>query len=60
LCCKCKIKPVSIDGVKEIKVSLQNKNATAKYDPEMVNPTQLKNTINKIGYKAGDIEETNE
>ena len=44
----------SIDGVKEVKVSLQDKNATVKYDPKKVTIEQLKITINKIGYKAGD------
>lgn len=50
----------SIDGVQEVKVSLQDKNATVKYDPEKVTQEQLKNTINKIGYKAGDIKELKE
>lgn len=50
----------SIDGVKEVKVSLQDKNATVKYDPKKVTIEQLKNTINKIGYKAGDTEELKE
>jgi copper chaperone CopZ len=51
---------LSIDGVMEVKVSLQDKNATIKYDPKKVTPEQLKNTINKIGYKAGDIKELKE
>ena len=50
----------SIDGVQEVKASLQDKNATVKYDPEKVTQEQLKNTINKIGYKAGDIKELKE
>lgn len=50
----------SIDGVQEVKVSLQDKNATVKYDPEKVTQEQLKNTINKIGYKAADIKELKE
>lgn len=47
----------SIDGVKEVNVSLQDKNATVKHDPKKVTPEQLKNNINKMGYKAGDIQE---
>ncbi|MBX6361779.1 MAG: heavy-metal-associated domain-containing protein [Acidobacterium ailaaui] len=50
----------SIDGVVEVKVSLQDKNATVKYDPKKVTTEQLKNTINKIGYKAGDIKNLKE
>lgn len=50
----------SIDGVKEVKVSLQDKNATVKYDPKKVALEQLQKAINKIGYKAGDIKELKE
>lgn len=50
----------SIDGVIEANVSLQDKNATIKYDPEKVTSEQLKKAINKIGYKAGDIKELKE
>ncbi len=50
----------SINGVKEVKVSLQDKNAMVKYDPKKVTIEQLKTTINKIGYKAGDTEELKE
>ena len=46
-----------IDGVKETKVSLEDKNARIIYDPEKVSPEQLKNAISEIGYKAGDIKE---
>lgn len=50
----------SVDGVKEVKVSLQDKNAMIKYDPKKVTIEQLKNTINKIGFKAGETEELKE
>lgn len=50
----------SIDGVMVVNVRLQDKNATVKYDPKKVTIEQLKNAINKIGYKAGDIKELKE
>jgi copper ion binding protein len=50
----------SIDGVIKVNVSLQDKNATIKYDPEKVTSEQMKKAINKIGYKAGDIKELKE
>lgn len=50
----------SIDGVIKVNASLQDKNATIKYDPEKVTSEQMKKAINKIGYKAGDIKELKE
>lgn len=50
----------SIEGVKEVQVSLQNKKATVKYDAKKVTIEQLKNTIKKKGYKVGDTEELKE
>lgn len=49
-----------IDGVKDVKVSLQDKNAIVTYDPKKVTTEQLKNSINKLGYKAGDIQKLEE
>lgn len=46
-----------IDGVKDVKVSLQDKNAIVTYDPKKVSTDQLKNSINKLGYKPGEIQE---
>lgn len=50
----------SIDGVQEVKVSLQDKNATVKFDPTKVKPLQLQEAINKLGYKAGKPQELKE
>lgn len=50
----------SIDGVKEVNVSLEDKNSMIKYDPKKVTTEHLKNIINKLGYKAGDTEELKE
>ena len=55
-----KKKLTSIEGVMEAHVSLQDKNATIKYDPEKVTAEQLKKAINKIGYKAGNVKELKE
>ena len=42
-----------MDGIKEVNVSLKDKNATVKFDPKKVTPEQLQEAINKLGYKAG-------
>ncbi len=48
------------DGVKEVNVSLKDKNATVKFDPKKITPEQLQEAINKLGYKAGKAQEFNE
>jgi len=50
----------NIDGVVEVHVSLKDKNAKVTYDPKKVTIEELKNAINKMGYKAGDIKELKE
>ncbi len=50
----------NIDGVKEVRVSLQDKSATVKYNPKKVATERMKKAINKIGYMAGDTEEFKE
>lgn len=39
-------------GVKEVKVSLQNKEVTISYDDDMVTSLELAEAINKKGFKA--------
>lgn len=48
-----------IDGVKRIKVSLAASTATVEYDPAKVNPDQLADVIQELGYEIdrGDEEE---
>ena len=48
---------LNIDGVIEVKVSLQDRNTIVTYNPEKVTTKQLKSCINKLGYKAGKIKE---
>lgn len=43
----------SMEGVKEVNVSLKDKNARVKYDALIVTEEQLIDAINKLGYKAG-------
>ncbi|MBO6794405.1 MAG: heavy-metal-associated domain-containing protein [Balneolaceae bacterium] len=43
----------NMDGVKEVNVSLKDKNAQVKYDALIVTEEQLIDAINKLGYKAG-------
>ena len=62
MACVARVKKTlsAIDGVKEVDVSLQHKNATVKYDPKKVTPEQLKKAINKTSYKAGNPQELQE
>tara|TARA_R110001592_G_scaffold15702_2_gene67995 strand:- start:858 stop:1199 length:342 start_codon:yes stop_codon:yes gene_type:complete len=50
----------NMDGVSEIKVSLQDKNATVTFNPEKVTTEQLRKAINQLGYKAGNPQEIKE
>ncbi|MBD81448.1 MAG: hypothetical protein CL840_21195 [Crocinitomicaceae bacterium] len=50
----------SMDGVVEVIVSLQEKNAKVRYDIQKVTAEQLKNAINKLSYKAGKPKELTE
>lgn len=47
----------SMDGVKEVNVSLKDKNARVKYDALIVTEEQLIEAINKLGYQAGKPKE---
>lgn len=50
----------AIDGVKNVTVSLKDKNARIKYDTQKVSPKELAEAINKLGYKAGEPKELTE
>lgn len=43
----------SINGVTDVQVSLEHRNAMVTFDSLLVNTHQLVDKINKIGYKAG-------
>lgn len=49
-----------MDGIKEVIISLKEKNATVKFDPKKITPEQLQEAINKLGYKAGKPQEIKE
>ena len=44
-----------LDGINEVKVSLENKSATLKYNPHNISLDKIKLSIDKIGYKAGTV-----
>ena len=47
----------NLDGVTEVKVSLQDKKATITFVPEKATTDQLRKAINQLGYKAGNPQE---
>jgi copper ion binding protein len=49
-----------MDGVKEVNVSLKDKNATVKFDPKKISSEQLQEAVNKLGYKASKPQEVKE
>jgi len=44
-----------LNSIKEVKVSLENKNATLQYNPNIISIDKIKQSINKIGYNAGTV-----
>ena len=50
----------NMDGVTEVKVSLQDKNGTVTFDPQTITTEQLQKAINQLGYKAGTPQEIKE
>lgn len=50
----------NMDGVTEVKVSLQDKKATITFVPEKATIEQLRKAINQLGYKAGNPQEIKE
>ena len=47
-------------GVKDLKTNLQDKTVTIKYDTRKTSPDQLKQSIEKLGYKAEPVKATKE
>lgn len=43
----------AIEGVREVRVNLEQRNASIEYEPGKVAPEQLTTAINKLGYKTG-------
>ena len=43
----------SLNGVKDVEVSLENKNAFITYYPNLIKPEQIQKAINNKGYTAG-------
>lgn len=41
-----------LDGVREVKVSLEDKNARIAYDPKLINPDKLASEIDSLGFEA--------
>ena len=46
-----------IDGIDDINVSLENNNATFRYNPQKISLDKIEQAIDKIGYKAGTPKE---
>lgn len=44
----------SMDGLREVEVSLEHRNVTLTYNPTEVTPAQVQQAINEVGYKAGE------
>jgi len=41
-----------VDGVKEVTTSVENKEATIIFDPDKTNTSEIKTSIDNIGYRA--------
>jgi copper chaperone CopZ len=50
----------NMDGVTEVKVSLQDNKATIIFVPEKATTEQLRKAIDQLGYKAGNPQEIKE
>lgn len=44
----------SLDGVRSVEVSLEQKRATVRYEENTVKPEQIREAITKLGYKVGE------
>lgn len=55
-CASCSVAVKSVlkrlDGVKEAKVNLSEKNAVVEYEPAKVKPHQMVDAVNRLGYQA--------
>lgn len=49
-----------LNGVSNVKVSLENKKSTFQYNPKEISLDSIQQIINKIGYKAGKPKEYKE
>ena len=47
----------SLNGVKDVEVSLENKNAFITYYPNLIKPEQIQKAVNDKGYAAGKPQE---
>ncbi len=47
----------SLNGVKDVEISLENKNAFITYYPNLIMPEQIQKAINDKGYTAGKPQE---
>ena len=43
----------AIDGVQQVEVSLERREAVVRFLPDKVSPERLKSAIDALGYKAG-------
>lgn len=48
-----------LDGIKNIQVSLEKKNAIISYDSAFTNSNEIKSKIDSIGYMASEVQCTN-
>jgi copper chaperone CopZ len=48
-----------LDGIKNIQVSLEKKNAIISYDSAITNSKEIKSKIDSIGYMASEVQCTN-
>ena len=57
MACVAKVKKTLSDlkGIYEVKVSLENKNATIQYNPDNIVLDKIKQAIDEIGYNAGAV-----
>lgn len=44
----------SMEGLEEVKVSLEHRNTIVFYEEDEVSPQQIRDAINELGYKAGE------
>lgn len=44
----------SMEGLEEVKVSLEHRNTTVFYEESKISPQQVRDAINDLGYKAGE------
>jgi len=45
-----------LDGIMEMNVSLEKKNAVISFNPKKTNPMEIKSKINSVGYKATEVQ----